>query len=145
MRNETRTGSVLGVALGLGIAFVFALVIARMPERWFVEPEPRAVLYLVQVLVAPVFVLVARWVARPAGASERTVLFWAVAGALAFDGLVLGFWPSLYGQSGEALAWTAATLLWAFAWIVVAGLLLTREPTAAPAVDSAEPARSPSG
>jgi hypothetical protein len=51
------------------------------------------------------------------------VLLWACCGALAFDGLVLGFWPALYGQEGAALTAVATLLLWAFAWILAAALL----------------------
>ena len=55
--------------------------------------------------------------------SPRQVLLWACSGALAFDGLVLGFWPGLYGHEGLATTIVATLLLWAFAWIVAAGLL----------------------
>jgi hypothetical protein len=52
---------------------------------------------------------------------------WIVAGALTFDGLFIGFWPAVYGQEGFALTMTASMLLWAFAWIVIAGLIMNRD------------------
>jgi len=71
-----------------------------------------------------IFVPIAKGVARIRRESPRPVLLWACVGALAFDGLMLGFWPSLYGQEGLAQAIIAALLLWAFAWIVAAALLV---------------------
>ena len=49
---------------------------------------------------------------------------WAAAGAMTFDGLAIGFIPGLYGQTGQALAWTAAALLFAFASLLVAGQVM---------------------
>jgi predicted permease len=115
-------GTGLGLALGLG----FALVIRLVPEWVFLETVPRGVLYGAQVVAAPTFVWITRWLARLRDSAPQTVLTGAVAGALAFDGLALGFWPELYGQQGLALAYVASTLLWAFAWIVIAGQLMNR-------------------
>lgn len=42
----------------------------------------------------------------------------------ALDGLAIGFIPALYGQTGQALAWVAAALLFAFASLIVAGQLM---------------------
>jgi hypothetical protein len=135
MESREAPGRAAGVVLGLILAFVFALLIALIPESWFVEPGQRIALYVAQVVAAPLFVLIARAAARPLHSSARTVLLWSAAAALAFDGLAVGFWPSLYGQTGEALAYVASTLLWAFAWIIAAGLLLTRA-TPEPAVNA---------
>ena len=85
------------------------------------------VLFVIQVPAALIFVPIARGVARFRGESPRLILLWACVGALAFDGLALGFWPSLYGQEGAAQAVIAALLLWAFAWIVAAALLVAPE------------------
>lgn len=126
MVPRTRTDLLAGLPSGAAIAFAIALALALVPAAWFLDPTLRAILYAVQIPAGPVFVLIARGVARLVRGDERMVLLWAVTGALAFDGLALGFWPGLYGQTGEALAWMTATLLWAFAWIVAAGLLLTR-------------------
>jgi len=119
-----RDGLVSGFMLGVAIAFAFAVVIRFIPAEWFVHPLSRTVLYAAQVPSALVFIPIGVAVARARGESPRQVLLWACVGALAFDGLVLGFWPALYGQEGVALAVVATLLLWAFAWIVAAVLLL---------------------
>ena len=131
MRPTTRDGLVSGVVLGLVVAFVFALVIRYVPADWLLDPLPRAILYAVQVPAGLLFVPVASAVARARAESPRHVLLWACCGALAFDGLVLGFWPSLYGHEGAALAMVASLLLWAFAWIVAAAMLATSNRVAA--------------
>jgi hypothetical protein len=43
---------------------------------------------------------------------------------MTFDGLAIGFIPQLYGQTGQALAWTASALIFAFASLLVAGQLM---------------------
>ena len=43
---------------------------------------------------------------------------------MTFDGLAIGFMPALYGHTGDALAWFAAALLFAFASLVIAGQLM---------------------
>jgi hypothetical protein len=131
MRPTTRDGLVSGVVLGLVVAFVFALVIRYVPAHWLLDPLPRAILYAVQVPAGLLFVPIASAVARARAESPRQVLLWACCGALAFDGLVLGFWPSLYGHEGAAQAMVATLLLWAFAWIVAAAMLATRNRAAA--------------
>jgi hypothetical protein len=131
MRPTTRDGLVSGVVLGLVVAFVFALLIRYVPADWLLESLPRAILYAVQVPAGLLFVPVASAVARARAESPRHVLLWACCGALAFDGLVLGFWPSLYGHEGAAQAMVASLLLWAFAWIVAAALLATSNRAAA--------------
>jgi hypothetical protein len=124
MRRSSREGLVTGLILGILIAFSFALLIRLIPANLLVELPSRAVLYAIQVPAALIFVPIARGVARIRSERPRPVLLWACVGALAFDGLALGFWPSLYGQVGTALAVIAALLLWAFAWIVAAALLV---------------------
>jgi hypothetical protein len=124
MRRSSREGLVSGLLLGVLIASGFALFIRLIPADLLVNTPSRALLYAVQVPAALIFVLVARGAARLRGESPRLLLLWAAAGALAFDGLALGFWPALYGQEGVALALVAALLLWAFAWIVAAALLV---------------------
>ena len=125
MRQSPREGLVSGLILGVLIAFGFALLIRLIPADLLTNTLSRAVLYAIQVPAALIFVPVARGVARFRSESPRLVLLWAAAGSLAFDGLSLGFWPSLYGQEGVAQAVLAALLLWAFAWIVAAALLVT--------------------
>ena len=41
-----------------------------------------------------------------------------------FDGLAIGFAPRLYGHSGQALAWVASALIFAFASLIIAGRLM---------------------
>jgi hypothetical protein len=125
MRSANRDGRVSGVALGLVVALAFALVIRYVPASWLLDPLPRAILYAAQVPAGLLFVPIAGAVARARAESPRQVLLWACCGALAFDGLVLGFWPSLYGHEGAAHAMVATLLLWAFAWIVAAAMLAT--------------------
>lgn len=123
MTRSKRSGLVSGFILGVAIAFFFAVVIRFIPAEWFVNPLSRAWLYAAQVPSALLFIPIAMVVARARGESPRQVLLWACSGALAFDGLVLGFWPALYGHEGLALTFVATLLLWAFSWIVAAALL----------------------
>jgi hypothetical protein len=123
MARHWQDGLVSGVILGVAIAFFFAGVIRFVPPTWLVDPGARALLYAAQVPAGLLFIPIAAAVARFRGDSPRRVLLWACAGALAFDGLVLGFWPALYGHEGQALTAVATLLLWAFAWIVAAALL----------------------
>lgn len=124
MQRSSRDGLVSGLILGVLIAFGFALFIRLIPAFMLVELVPRIILYLIQVPAALVFVLIAKGVAQIRSESPRLVLLWATAGAMTFDGFMLGFWPALYGQEGTALAIMSALLLWAFAWIVAAALLV---------------------
>lgn len=123
MATSARDGMAPGLVLGFAVAFGFALVIRFIPAAWLVDTYSRALLFAAQVPAGFAFVPVAVAVARAGGQSPRQVLLWACCGALAFDGLVLGFWPALYGQEGAAMAAVATLLLWAFAWIVAAALL----------------------
>jgi hypothetical protein len=126
MQSSKYDGLAAGVVLGLVVAVVFALVIRLVPAQWLLDPQSRAMLYLLQVPAGLLFVPVASAVARVRRESTRAVLLWACFGALAFDGLVLGFWPSLYGHEGAAHTFVATLLLWAFAWIVAAAMLATK-------------------
>ena len=123
MAQPPRKGLVSGFILGVLIAFIFAVVIRFIPADWLLNPVTRAWLYAAQVPAGLLFIPVAMAVARARGERPRQVLLWACSGALAFDGLVLGFWPALYGHEGLALTLVATLLLWAFAWIVAAALL----------------------
>jgi hypothetical protein len=105
------------------IPFFFAVAIRFIPAERIVNPLARVLQYAAQVPPALVSSPIAMVVARLGGESPRQVLLWACAGALAFDGLALGFSPALYAQEGLALAGVATPLLWAFAWIVAAALL----------------------
>ena len=65
-----------------------------------------------------------QWVAKLRGQDQRLLFTWAAAGAMTFDGLAIGFASALYGQTGQALAWTASALIFAFASLIVAGQLM---------------------
>lgn len=127
MAQQPRNGLVSGFVLGVLIAFIFAVVIRFIPADWLLNPVTRAWLYAAQVPAGLLFIPVAMAVARARGERPRQVLLWACSGALAFDGLVLGFWPGLYGHEGLATTIVATLLLWAFAWIVAAALLFASD------------------
>lgn len=110
----------IGLPLGLAIGFGFALVIGAIPDAAFADSGWRVLLYAAQVPAGVVFVGVFLLLGRWLRADRHRLLLAAVAGALAFDGVAIGFFPEVYGQPQESMAWVAATLLWAFAWIVIA-------------------------
>ena len=70
-------------------------------------------------------------VARVRHTDQRATFFWGMAGAMLFDSLAIGFVPSLYGQTGQALAWTASALLFAFATAFIAGHVMLGRTAAA--------------
>ena len=114
------TGFVLGAAVALG----FAIVISLLPASLFLQTPKRIAVYVVCALAAPPTVWFLQWVARIRRLDQRLVFTWGAAGAMTFDGLAIGFVPALYGQTGQALAWTAAALIFAFASLVIAGQLM---------------------
>jgi hypothetical protein len=122
--SSSRGGAGTGIAVGIVIGLVVAVAIGVLPEDLFVDGRLLAASFAVLVVVAPAFVWLAQRVADLRGQDGRLVLTAAVAAALACDGLGIVAWPGLYGQDGEALTGVAATLLWAFAWIVIAGMLI---------------------
>jgi hypothetical protein len=114
----------IGLVLGLLIAFGFALIIRLVPESVLTDAGPRVVVYLVLALSAPTIVLPLWVLARRISADPRQLSWAAISGSLLFDGLALGFFPDLYGQTGDAWAYTAAGLLWAFGWIALTELIV---------------------
>lgn len=124
MEGHRDRGVATGLALGVIVAFSAALLISVLAESVFLETGSRVVVFVIGALAAPPTVLLARWVGRLRGEDGQTVLAWALAGSLAFDGLAIGFWSGLYGQTGDALASAAAALLWAFACVVAAGEIM---------------------
>jgi hypothetical protein len=106
------------------VAFTFALVIRMLPESLFLETPWRVAVFIVCALAAPPTVWFLRCVAALRGLDERQNFTWATAGAMTFDGLAIGFIPALYGQTGQALAWVAAALLFAFASLIIAGQVM---------------------
>lgn len=108
------------------MAFVFALVIRAVPAEWFLETGWRVLVFAVGAVAAPPTIWFLRGVARVVRGDVRVVTIWAAIGAMTFDGLAIGFVPALYGQTGDALAWAAAMLLFAFASLLVAAQLMLR-------------------
>lgn len=124
MENRHVGGSVTGFVVGALVALAFALVIRMLPDFVFLETPWRVAVFVVCALAAPPTVWFLQWVARMRRLDERLVFTWATAGAMTFDGLAIGFLPELYGQTGQALAWVGAALLFAFASLIVAGQLM---------------------
>lgn len=123
--EERRSGGwVTGFVVGALVALAFALVIRMVPESVFLETPWRVAVYVAVAVAAPPTVWFLQWVARIRHADERLVFTWAAAGAMTFDGLAIGFVPELYGQTGQALAWAASALLFAFASLIIAGQLM---------------------
>lgn len=122
---EQRDGAaVTGLVVGALVALGFALVISLLPESLFLQTPRRVAVFVVCALAAPPTVWFLQWIARLRHLDQRLTFGWAAAGAMTFDGLAIGFVPALYGQTGQALAWTAAALLFAFASLLVAGQLM---------------------
>ena len=110
--------------MGALVALGFAIVISLLPESLFLQTPRWVAVYIAVALAAPPTVWFLQWVARLGSLDQRTVFLWGAAGAMTFDGLAIGFVPTLYGQTGQALAWTASALLFAFASLIVAGQLM---------------------
>jgi hypothetical protein len=114
----------VGLVLGLLIALGFALIIRLVPESVLTGTGSRLAVYGVLALSAPTIVLPLWAVARRMAFDPPRFVWAAVSGSLLFDGAALGFVPGLYGQTGDAWAYTAAGLLWAFGWIAVTELVV---------------------
>lgn len=126
MQRHPSAAPVTGFVVGALVALAFAGVIGLLPAFLFLETSWRGVLFVVCALAAPPTVWFLQWVSGMGGLDERLVFIWAAAGAMTFDGLAIGFVPELYGQTGQALAWAAAALLFAFASLIIAGQLMLR-------------------
>lgn len=124
MAEHDRHAAVTGINVGALIALAFAIVISRLPASLFLETRWRIVVYIACALAAPPTVWLLQRIARVRRADQRRLFTWATAGAMTFDGLAIGFASGLYGQTGQALAWTASALIFAFASLVVAGQLM---------------------
>jgi len=126
--NERGNGAaVTGLVVGALVALGFAIVISLLPASIFLETRWRVVTYLVCALAAPPTVWFLQWVARLRHLDQRETFIWGAAGAMTFDGLAIGFIPQLYGQTGQALAWTASALIFAFTSLLVAGQLMLEQ------------------
>ena len=123
--DERRSAAVLtGFVVGALVALGFAIVISLLPESLFLQTPRRVAVYVAVALAAPPTVWFLQWVARLRRLDQRTVFLWGAAGAMTFDGLAIGFVPELYGKTGQALAWTASALIFAFASLIVAGQVM---------------------
>lgn len=133
MAEQDSSAAVTGIVVGAAVALSFALLISVLPATWFLQTPTRIAVYVAVALAAPPTVWFLQWVARMRHLDQRATFTWGVAGAMTFDGLAIGFIPQLYGQTGQALAWVASALIFAFATVVIAGQLM---------VGSAAPARA---
>ena len=123
--DDRRNGAaVTGIIVGALVALAFAVIISLLPASLFLETHWRIVAYIACALAAPPTVWFLQWVARISRHDQRMVFTWATAGAMTFDGLAIGFLPGLYGQTGQALAWAASALIFAFASLIIAGQLM---------------------
>ena len=123
--DERKSGAaVTGFVVGALVALGFAIIISLLPASIFLETRWRAVVYLVCALAAPPTVWFMQAIARWRHLDQRETFIWGAAGAMTFDGTAIGFAPQLYGHSGQALAWVASALIFAFATLVIAGQLM---------------------
>lgn len=124
MAKSESAPAMTGLVVGVFVALGFALLIGLLPESLFLQAHWRVVVYVVCAAAAPPTVNFVQWIARIRGLDQRGVFAWAAAGAMTFDGLAIGFAPFLYGQTGQALAWTASALIFAFASLLIAGQIM---------------------
>ncbi len=123
--DERNSGAaVTGLVVGALVALGFAILISLLPAWVVLETKWRVVTYIVVALAAPPTVWFLQAVARWRHLDQRETFIWGAAGAMTFDGLAIGFLPGLYGQTGQALAWVASALIFAFASLIVAGQLM---------------------
>ena len=126
--SERVTGFIVGLLIALG----FAVIISLLPASLFLDTPKRVAVYVVCALAAPPTVWLLQGIARLRNLDQRETFFWAIAGAMTFDSLAIGFVPSLYGQTGQALAWTASALIFAFVTAIVAGQVMLGKAVPAP-------------
>lgn len=124
MDKRRSAAAVTGLVVGALVALGFALLIRLLPESLFLQAHWRVAVYALCAAAGPPTVLFLQWIARMRGLDQREVFLWGAAGAMTFDGLAIGFAPHLYGQTGQALAWTASALIFAFASLLVAGQVM---------------------
>lgn len=130
--TERQSGAAAtGLVVGAAVALSFALLISVLPASWFLDTPTRIAVYVACALAAPPTVWLLQAIARVRHTDQRATFFWGMAGAMLFDSLAIGFVPSLYGQTGQALAWTASALLFAFATAFIAGQVMLGRTAAA--------------
>ena len=126
--SERVTGFIVGLLIALG----FAILISLLPASVFLDTPKRVGVYVACALAAPPTVWLLQGVARLRNLDQRATFFWAIAGAMTFDSLAIGFVPELYGQTGQALAWTASALLFAFVTAIIVGQVMLGNVVPAP-------------
>lgn len=119
----------IGLVAGALIAFGFALIIQLLPGSVFTDTGPRVVIFILGAVTSPTIVLPLWVVARRIAVDPRFFAWSAISGALLFDGTAIGFVPDLYGQTGDALTFVAAALLWTFGCNAVTELVVEKRPT----------------
>ena len=97
--------------IGVSTAVVVALIFRLIPDTFPARLAGRAVLFLVAVTSAPIFVGFVRWCGRLIGTRYERSATIATIGALIFDSTVTGFAPQLYGHSGTASATVLASIV----------------------------------
>ena len=108
-----RTQTAAWFAGGVAVAFVVAVLIARIPPDLLVAGSlGLACLYVLTAGSGVVAVVVTYRRFHLRGEELRRRVNAALCGALLFDGVMIGFAPELYGHRGEPLAMAAAGLLW---------------------------------
>jgi hypothetical protein len=123
--DERNSGTaVTGLVVGALVALGFAIVISLLPDSVVLEMRWRIVTYIAVALAAPPTVWFLQAIARWRHLDQRETFIWGAAGAMTFDGLAIGFIPQLYGHTGQALAWVASALIFAFASLIIAGQLM---------------------
>lgn len=112
---------------GVAAAFAVAIFIRLLPGSWF-EPQSitLALIYVVTALSAVTSMLAISSLGRLHGRTLEYATGAGLGGALAFDGLAIGFLPTLYGHTGEHLASAAAALLWGVFCFGLAGTAIAR-------------------
>lgn len=124
MDQRNSGAAVTGLVVGALVALGFAILISLLPAWVVLETKWRVVTYIAVALAAPPTVWFLQVIARWRHLDQRETFIWGAAGAMTFDGLAIGFLPGLYGQTGQALAWVASALIFAFASLIVAGQLM---------------------
>jgi hypothetical protein len=123
-------GTLLGLAVGIVTALVFVLIVRILPSSVLVSTGWVFALYVVQVPVGLFIASLSRLIAPPMGGAPVACMAGVCAGVGLTDGILMGFWSSVYGQSGDALLAVAALIIWGVT-CNVAGVhvALAREPS----------------
>ena len=131
--DERNSGAAVpGLVVGAIVAQGFAILISLLPAWVVLDTRWRVVTYIAVALAAPPTVWFLQAIARLRHLDQRETFIWGAAGAMTFDGLAIGFLPGLYGQTGQALAWVASALIFAFASLIIAGRVMLGSVVPAP-------------